>query len=339
MIIKTVIRARKQLPRFLSKESRIIISVACIVSFLHRHPMASSLVVNPRRPTMSPLKGTVAAEKTFPSRLAMRLDTKLKNRNENNEGGDDFASFRNFDRGEDEGRRLAREFYQELQYRQGSKPLHESEKENRSDSGAETSPMNNAVRVRASSRRTFTNQPTPSSSSRESSSLFSLLPFFSFPAMAPRPATSAGLFSGTGTTVYSPGRSMRAEIELLETTSTNIDARNNDAWHWSYVGTPEQLDDVLRLIALSLIVLSSAYVVAEASGAAGMTEIMTWEDAAASAYRLAALMNDGVSGVVIGVGNGDVFVGEEAAWLIRESSELAAIVVDAVRSVERLVLS
>ncbi|KAL3795206.1 hypothetical protein ACHAW5_004008 [Stephanodiscus triporus] len=300
--------------------------------------MASSLVVNPRRPTMSPLKGTVAAEKTYPSRWAMRLDTKLKNRNENNEGGDDFASFRNSDQGEDEGRRLAREFYQELQYRRGSKPLHESEKENRSDSGAETIPKNNAVRVRASTRRTFTIQPTPSSS-RESSSLFSLLPFFSFPAMAPRPAASAGLFSGSGTTVYSPGRSIRAEIELLETTSRNNDARNNDVRHWSYVGTPEQLDDVFRLIALSLIVLPSAYVVAEASGAAGMTEIMTWEDAAACAYRLVALMNDGMSGVVIGVGNGDVFVGEDAAWLMRESSELAAIVVDAVRSVERLVLS
>ena len=63
---------------------------------------------------------------------------------------------------------------------------------------------------------------------------------------------------------------------------------------------------------------------------------MTWNGAAASANRVMAIRNDGVSDVVIGFGGGgDVFVGEEAAWLLRESSEFAAIVVDAVRTVEQ----
>jgi hypothetical protein len=348
-MMKSVIRTRKQLPLFAFMESRIIFSVACIIAIL-RPKASSSLVANiPRRPTASPL--TSAVVKTFsPSRLGVlpRLDkTRLKNRNErNNEGaGDDFASFGNFDRGvEDEGRRLAREFYQELQFRQGNnESLHESAQENGGDSG--TGPNNtkdNPVRVRASTRRAFANQPTSSSlSSQVSSSLFSMFPFFS---SAPRQATSAGLFSGTGTTVYSSGRSIRAEIELLETTLKNNDAGNNDSGRrrdWTYyAGTPEQLDDVLRLIALSLVVLSAAYVAVEASGggaAAGM-QLLTWEGAAASANRVVALVTDGVSGVVIGVGNGEVFVGEEAAWLMRESSDFAAIVLDAVRSVEQLVL-
>jgi hypothetical protein len=329
MMMKSVNRTRNQLLRFVAMESRIITSVACIIAILG--PKASSLVVNPRRPTMSPLKSTV---KTFPPGLAMRLDTRLKNKSEHNESGDDFASFGYFDQGEDEGRRLAREFYMELQYRQGSKPLHESAQENSSDSGTGTNTKVNPVRVRASSRRAFANQPTVSSSpSQVSPSLFSMIPFFS---SAPRPATSAGLFSGTGTTVYSSGRSIRAEIELLETTLKNNDARRQDR---TYFVAPEQLDDVLRLVALSLVVLSAAYIAVEASGAAVGMQLMTWDGAAASANRVVALVTDGVSGVVIGVGNGEVFVGEEAAWLMRESSEFAAIVVDAVRSVERLVLS
>ena len=329
--MKSVIRTRKQLPLFVSMESRIIFSVACIIAILR--PKASSLVANPRRPTTSPLMSTV---KTFPSRLVLRLDTRLKNRNEYNEVGDDFASFGNFEHGEDEGRRLAREFYQELQYRQGSKPLHESAQENGGDSGTVPN-KDNPVRVRVSARRSFANQPTAaSSSSQVSKPIFSMFPFFS---AAPRPATSAGLFSGTGTTVYSSGRSIRAEIELLETTLKNNDAGNDSGRRvWTYAVTPEQLDDVLRLIALSLVVLSAAYVAVEASGAAGM-QLRTWDGAAASANRVVALVTDGVSGVVIGVGNGEVFVGEEAAWLMRESSEFAAIIVDAMRSVEQLVLS
>ena len=333
-----------------------VFCVACIIAILRPKASSSLVANNPRRPTTSPLTSTVARTFSPSSRLGVPLrcdKTRLKN---NEAEGDDFASFVNSDRGvEDEGRRLAREFYQELRDRQqgSNKPLHESSaRENNGGDSGITGPNNmkdnNPVRVRASSsRRAFANQPTSSSSSSSlSSSLFSMFPFLS---SAPRPATSAGLFSGTGTTVYSSGRSIRAEIELLETTLKNNDAGMNDGGgggrmrDWTYhAGTPEQVDDVLRIIALSLVVLSAAYVAVEASGGGAVAaygmQHMTWDGAAASANRVAALVTDGVSGVVINVGNGEFFVGEEAAWLMRESSEFAAIIVDAVRSVEQLVL-
>lgn len=284
-----------------------------------------------------------------------RSDTRLgwggNDENEIFEGGDDdFSDY--FHRGEeDEGRRLAMEFYHELRHRhRGSdKPLHESGDENNDNDGGgggTTHSKNNdaaGVRSRSSSVvQAFANRPDTSSSSRgSSSSPFSLFPLRSlFPPNVQRPATSAGLFSGSGTTVYSSGRSIRAEIEILETSFKNNDNDDDGDWRrWIYVGNAEHHDDAMRLIVLSLIVLSTVYVAVEITGAIGGgmgMEIMTWNGAAASANRVMAIMNDGVSDVVIGFGGGgDVFVGEEAAWLLRESSEFAAIVVDAVRTVEQ----
>ncbi|KAL3811484.1 hypothetical protein ACHAXA_010736 [Cyclostephanos tholiformis] len=348
------------LPRFSPKKSsRIFVSVGLIVSSL-RPPAASSLVANDprRRPAaMSQLNTAIAMGK-------MRMDTSLRSGDDNyyftgGGGGSDFASLDDyFQRGEDEGRRLAMEFYLELRHRRedGDEPLRGYEDEINDEDSAGTGstyPKNDhdagGVRSSSSVRRAFANRPakssssSSSSSSRESSSspftLFHLLSLF--PANAPRPATSAGLFSGTGTTVYSSGRSLRAEIELLETSFEKNNDNDIDLRRWMHVGTTtEQLDDALRLVALSLIMLSTVYVAIETSGGAiGGMDIMTWDGAAASANRIMALMNDGMSGVVVGVGNGEVFVGDEAAWLLRETSGLAAIVVDAVRSVERLVLS
>jgi hypothetical protein len=351
-------------PGFSSKvPSRIIVSVAaCLVSIL-RPPTASSLIAD------APLRRHVATSRPD---VRIRKDTKLGGGSLGNEddifgeGDDDFASFRNyyFRRGEedeDEGRRLAMEFYQELRHRRqdNSMPSHEYGDDEIENSDAAmttgdgtTNPRSNDAagvrRPRPSVLRAFATGPVTSSSSSSSSRMpsssfppFSLFPLLSlFPPNAPRPATSAGLFSGSGTTVYSSGRSIRAEIEILETSfkkNDDNDISDDGDWRrWVYVGNA---DDAVRLIALSLIVLSTLYVAVETTSAIGGMgmEIMTWDGAAASANRVMAIVNDGVSGVVVGVGGGgDVFVGEEAAWLLRESSEFAAIVVDAVRTVERL---
>jgi len=271
----------------------------------------------------------------------VRTGTHLKTKRDNN-AEDDFASFNDFDQEDLKGQELAREFYQELESRQGQS----SSEYNPRGNDDETYTVNDrggknkqntdgnqntikTVTIRAngnnasstsSSRRAFTNtnQPT-NTSSQQSSPVFPLFPFISFPTPAPRPATSAGLFSGSGTTVYSSGRSIRAEIEILETTLKNNDAKNNkQGWD------PEQTEEVFRLAVVSLIVLSAAYIAVEASG--GMA-VISWDGAAASA-----------SSIMVSVGNGDVFMGEEAAWLMKESSGLAASVVEAVRSVEALVL-
>lgn len=53
--------------------------------------------------------------------------------------------------------------------------------------------------------------------------------------------------------------------------------------------------------------------------------------------HVAGLLNDvneGLSSVMISVGDGEVFMGEEAAWLMKESSELAAAAVEVVKSIE-----
>lgn len=294
----------------------------------------------------------------------MRADTKLKNKYDNN-SGDDFAMYDDFGQGNSEGDdgQLAKEFYQELEYRQSQQSdLKDDETYTIRARDRSISPQNNiidgsdnntirTVRIQAGgntmnikpsttssgTRRTFTNQSTKASQSP--SPAFPLFPFFSFPSPAPRPAASAGLFSGSGATVYSSGRSVRAEIEILETRMKNTEAQNNSSWDNVYVGSPEQMEEVLRLVAVSLIVLSAAYVSVEAYGG---LELVTWDGAAASANHVMGLMTDatkdGMSGI-ISVTNGDVFLGEDAAWLMKESSSLAASVVNVVRSVEELVLT
>lgn len=280
------------------------------------------------------------------------METKLKTKN----AADDFASFNDYDQEEDESRRLAREFYQELEYRQSQSSMELNLNDNNDETytvrGGERNPtINDAsentirtvkIRANANSRRPFTNKPTP----QESSPVFPLFPFFSFPAPAPRPATSAGLFSGSGTTVYSSGRSIRAEIEILETTIKNNEAKNNKQAPWDsiYAGSPEQLEEALRLVAVSLIVLSAGYIAVEASG--GMMELISWDGAAASAAadHVMSLMNDvvtkdGVSSLMLSMSNGDVSMGgEEAAWLMKESPHMAESMRQVVRSVEELVL-
>merc|ERR1712013_858753 len=66
--------------------------------------------------------------------------------------------------------------------------------------------------------------------------------------------------------------------------------------------------------------------------------VTTWEDAAASFNDAMSTMTDvtkdGMSDMLVSVNGGDVFLGEEAAWLMKESAEWAASVGEAVRLAE-----
>jgi len=262
----------------------------------------------------------------------LRTDTKLRTARDNN-AEDDFALFNDFSQ-ENDGRELAREFYEELQNRQSSLNSDETYAVSDGRVGEGNTGAKTTITVRASSRQPFDNRPTTTSSSPQQ--LTPLDQFFSFLTPAPRPAASAGLFSGSGTTVYSSGRSIRAEIEILETNMRNDDlsAKNKGSWDSFYVGTPEQTEEVFRLVAVSLIVLSAAYIAVEASGG-GTAVLISWEDAMS---LMTGATKDGMSDIMVSVGNGDVFWGEEAAWLMKESAEWATAVEEAVRSVETLVL-
>ena len=350
------------------RREALILTVACISALGCIRPVLS-LIINPRINALISRSGIAGQRPILPTRSSpMRTDTKLQNKHDNN-SDDDFASFTEY-RDDEDGQRLAREFYQELELRQsGSQaaPTSEDTKDETAytvrvrssgttpkidgDSNAAGKNKIRTVRIKANTsgnpsqstsgngRQRFTNQQSKASTPQDSP-IFSLFPFFSAPA--PRPATSAGLFSGSGTTVYSSGRSIRAEIEILETTIKNNEAKNNkqEIWDGIYVGSPEQLEEVARIVAFSLIVLSAAYVAVEVSGG---LEVISWDGAAASANHVLSLMNDatkdGMSTIMVSVSNGEVFLGEEAAWLMRESSDLAASVVEAVKSVEELVLS
>ena len=298
----------------------------------------------------------------------LRHDMRLKTTQNDNNADEDFASFNEYQGQGDEGQKLAMEFYQELENRQRTIQSTENNDETysiRSSDGSK--PNKNTIRASvriqpagstgtssassSSNSGRFTNQPSKTTS--PSPSTFPLFPFFSFPAPAPR-ATSAGLFSGSGTTVYSSGRSIRAEIEILESTIKNNEAAAKDKQFWEeiYVGSSEQLEEILKLVALALVVASATYVAIEISGV-GAT-VISWDggsalvdgaldSAAASAHHLMSLMNDAnkddMSNIMVSVGNGEVLLREEAALLMKESSDAAAYVVDAVRSVEELVLS
>ncbi len=324
----------------------------------------SSLIINPRNNIVSyRQKNNAATNAFFSSRLLPFTGTKLLNKHETNDSddADDFASLFNIlDQGEDdEGRRLAREFYQELHIRQNRSPSSSSRDGNKledirrgedsinyygeSQAGRINASGKDEAKSRDRRRMNTANQPTASPYSQESSSpLLALLSFFS---PAPRPAPSAGLFSGSGTTVYSSGRSIRAEIELLETTIKRNGDQQSTSNKWPGLlggiqqqqsDTPQLSDEVFRIAVALLIVLSAAHIVITIGG---ITESISWDSSAATSTNVMSLMNDATkSSVVISVGHGDIFMEDEAAWLIRQSSDWVTLAAEAVRSVEELVL-
>jgi len=284
--------------------------------------------------------GSISRAAAFLSSHHVRIDTRLKlenkQNNNNNADGDDFASYNGgYEEDNDNmGQELARKFYEEVEYRQ-SQPPSSSSISDLEDNIIKDTTTNTirTVRIQANrntdkstsnSRRLFTNQPVTASAASSSSPLSDILSFFSISPPAPQ---SAGLFSGTGTKVYSSGRSIQAEIQLLETTLKNQEEAEKRKKNGIIIRTPEQLEDVLRATLVSLILLSAAYMTVESGG--GM-EVL-------SVDHVAGLLNDvneGLSSVMISVGDGEVFMGEEAAWLMKESSELAAAAVEVVKSIE-----
>ena len=330
------------------RELLVSFTLACLSCFQSqsRSTLAAALIVNPRHSFLFKDSGLA---KAFPT-PRLRTDTKLKNKHDNNISDDDFASFHDFEE-EDQAQLLAREFYEELEYRQNqsSEPIPEQyNDETYTDRiRGETDPNKDAsintirtTRIRAAdgsnppssprSRQLFTNQQPAAPPPRD-------FPFFSFLAPPSRPSPSAGLFSGKGMTVYSSGRNIRAEIEILETAIKHSEAKKRKPWDDIYIASPEQMEEIIRLVALSLVVASVAYIAIEASG--GMA-VISFDSAAASADHVVSLMGDAtkdiLSSTMVSVRNGDVFMGEEAAWLTKESSELAAQVVQAVHFVEEL---
>eukprot|EP00581_Thalassiosira_minuscula_P010150 CAMPEP_0183710254 /NCGR_PEP_ID=MMETSP0737-20130205/6027_1 /TAXON_ID=385413 /ORGANISM="Thalassiosira miniscula, Strain CCMP1093" /LENGTH=317 /DNA_ID=CAMNT_0025938483 /DNA_START=76 /DNA_END=1029 /DNA_ORIENTATION=+ len=312
MKTKPVIRRRKPSSRR-GRAEVLLLSMACL-------PLAAALItIRPAvRSSISPLPLRVSG-------------TELRTKRDNYDA-DDFGDF---GREDDEARELAREFYQELELRRSRTAVSEGDNDDETysvrDQGksAGSSAPIKTVRISANPNvgSRFTNQrPSPSSQQSSPSPAVDLFSFLSIPApffLAPRPAASAGLFSGSGTTVYSSGRSVRAEIEILETTMKNNDDAEYDRQH---------REELVRSLATITVLLIIAYTVGG-----------VWDEAMASAGNALGLMNeairmDGFSNIVVSVGQGDVFLGEEAAWLMKESAGFASSVVDAVRSVEGLVL-
>mmetsp|Transcript_20341 Transcript_20341/g.30160 ORF Transcript_20341/g.30160 Transcript_20341/m.30160 type:complete len:252 (+) Transcript_20341:82-837(+) len=199
---------------------------------------------------------------------------------------EDFASFNN-EGGGDDGQQLASEFYQELEYRRKH--------------GEETYTVSVPKQ-----RKMFSTQTRQDATSQ-------------------KPAVSAGLFSGGGSTVYSSGRSIRAEIDILNRSME--DSKGRETWNIDFELSSEQVENLLKILGSSLVIVAIAGVVYEVSGG-GVGTITLINDVA----------KDGISSMMIGVGHGEVFMGEEAAWLMKESSTLAASIVDAVCSLEGMVL-
>lgn len=239
-----------------------------------------------------------------------------------NQDYEDFSFIDDDDtRGVDTGQELARAFYQELEYRNTRAP--EFDCDDKADETytvhASSSP---SIRIKASqpTRRT-TNQLSPTS--RPQQPIFGI---FSFLNQQPTtPAASAGLFSGSGSTVYSSGRSIRAEIEILESTIRKNEQKEASTWNGIYVGSPEQIEQVLKATVGAVVLLSATYFAIELSGGAiGIGFLDT-------------AVKDGVSSFMVVLSDG-VDIGG-AAWMVEESSAFAVSLAEAVvRSVEGLVL-
>jgi hypothetical protein len=124
-------------------------------------------------------------------------------------------------------------------------------------------------------------------------------------------------------------------------TATEI-SKTNDS---SSINSNDTVRNGMYIGTLSLIILSAV------SSGVGMDMIMTSdyspvasiEDAFASLNHLVTIIDDvtreGISSVMIIANNGEVFMDEEAHWLMRESSELAATIRNTMQSsMEQLVM-
>eukprot|EP00804_Cyclotella_cryptica_P015816 CCRYP_006325-RA/>CCRYP_006325-RA protein AED:0.15 eAED:0.15 QI:0/-1/0/1/-1/1/1/0/285 len=262
-----------------------------------------------------------------------RTTTPLKNKSTHSEYND-FASYDTTDQ-EEEAQRLAKEFYKELEHRQAAKF---------STRNSELDDRNDVLRSRPSgsdgggSKVLFSSPPRSIKNPGPSIAFF---PSFFHPQPPPPPA-SAGLFSGRGHTAYSSGRSIHAEIQLLDSSlNKGDDTQKSGGWNAVFVSNhTDQFEQLLKLAAGTLIVLSATYLTIEVAGE--LAFVFPWEEAVFDPL-VDGIVKDGISRVLVVLGDGVEHVGtviiEDAAWFVGESSALAGSVGQAVaRSMEGLVL-
>ena len=237
--------------------SRILcLVVFSIASILHHIRKVSSFSINPIRGNQF-----FAMKSGFiVSRASYRQTSKLKNDNKLYQD-DDFASFNDYQN--EEGADLAAQFYQELEYRDIA--IDNASKDTSQDE-RDTTNMR-TIRRNANDGASTERRRRVVSSQKQSTSNESLLEFL-FSLFAPsQPPQSAGLFSGTGTTVYST-RSIQAEIQILESTIKNNEENEK------LVMDKEQLEVRVRSVLISLIVLSAAYIALETGDLDSVSTLM-----------------------------------------------------------------
>lgn len=214
----------------------------------------------------------------------------------------DFDSHDSVDE-ELEAQQLTREFYEEVRLRKSRSYLSLNEEDS-----------NEVHQVK--SQQTAT----------DDSPLFAILSFLKPP---PPPSASAGLFSGRGQTAHSSGRSQRAEVQLLESSLNNKNGARIIGWDGIIIDSkPDQLEQILKAAAGTLVVLSVAYLAMELTG--GLAIVFPWEEAVA-----AGIAKEGISSVMIVLGDGVEHVG---SLVVEESVALVGSMGPLVHSFEELML-
>lgn len=290
----TIVKHKLDKDIMISSSNRILcLLVVSIASILHHVRIVSSFSINPIRANQ--LYALDSGSRAY------RHTTKLKN--DKLYQDDDFASFNDYQN--EEGADLAAQFYQELEYRDIA--IDNASKDTSQDE-RDTTNMR-SIKRNANDGASTERRRRVVSSQKQSTSNESLLEFL-FSLFAPsRSPQSAGLFSGTGTTVYST-RSIQAEIQILESTIKNNE--ENEKLEMD----KEQLEVRVRSVLISLIVLSAAYIALETG----------------DIDSVGTLMNDiseSLSSIMIS--DGEPLLGDAA-------SELATSLVDAVKSIETFAL-
>ena len=261
--------------------------------------------------------------------------TPLKNKPSHSEYND-FASYDTTGQ-EEEAQQLAKEFYKELEHRQATKSLNIVSKLDDRDQVYDVLRSKPSSSDSGGSKIIFSSPPT---TIKSPSPNFGFFPSFFHPP--PPPPASAGLFSGRGHTAYSSGRSIRAEMQLLDSSLTKGGGTQSIVgWNGVVHSNPtDQFEQLVKLAAGTLIVLSATYLAIQLSG--DLAIVFPWEKAVFDPM-VDGIVKDGLSRVLVVLGDGVEHVGSvivgDAAWFVGESSALVGSVGQAVaRSMEGLVL-
>ena len=262
----------------------------------------------------------------------------------------DFSDFYGGDGQDDGAAELASEFYREVRTRGG---VGEGEPAS-SDEGEGAGLTRRGPRDADPGRRPDPSPPfvLPDLPEIDLLSLLSDL----FPPPSPAASTSAGLFSGQGSTVMSPDQaSLLVDVEMLErAASGKRDGTGDGAW-WAASSLPWDTGDssadaderrarLLRLAIASLILLSAMCAAHEASPPPSSPSdgVLIIERAAELLQGAIVHESDRLEGVmtslVVSGGQGETLLAREAAWLARETAHLGSSMAAAVRQVEELVV-